>query len=154
MSNETHYISAERLSELEHELVELSIDQRGAIAERIAIARGYGDLSENSEYENAKNEQAFNEGRIQQLNNLIRTAVVRQAPVSDEKVTVGSQVAVESDYGAETFDIVGRFEVDIGLGRISDISPVGRALIGSRVGDEVAVPAPGGATLYRVIGIS
>ena len=153
MSN-IHQVSASHLARLKDELAELQGPMRVAIADRIAVARSYGDLSENSEYTEAKNEQAFNEGRIQQLDELIRTAVVREENGPTSHVGFGSHVKINSSAGEEEFTIVGRSEADPRHGMLSSDSPVGKALFGSIVGQHIVVTTPGGPEEYEVLAIS
>ena len=126
------------------------------VAERIKIAREFGDLSENSEYDDAKNEQALLEARIQEIEGMLRVAkVVDDGDVSTRKVGIGTQVTVyDYEYDEEiTYGIVGATEVDMKNNKISNESPVGKALIGAKKGDEVEVETPGGVMKYKVLSI-
>jgi transcription elongation factor GreA len=138
-------LTKEGLRQLEAELDQLVRVRRAEIAERIRHARDFGDISENAEYTEAKNEQSLVEGRIQTLEGMIRNAV----PIEDEPreagvVTVGTSVTVSDPDGDETYAIVGAAEADPLHGRISNESPLGRALLGHRAGDEVEWQLPGG----------
>jgi transcription elongation factor GreA len=144
MSKE-YVLTPEGKQKLEQELHVLETDKRAEIGERIRIAREFGDISENSEYDDAKNEQAWLEGRIAEINQILSNATVAEAPKRSAKVAIGSTVLVEGDSGAErTFVIVGAAEADSTAGRISNESPVGAALIGAKKGDVVSCEGPTG----------
>ena len=136
------------------ELEQLKTTGRDEIAERIKVARSFGDLSENSEYDEAKNAQAFLEGRILQLEQQIRTAQVIEKSAKD-RVDVGSTVVIEDmeEHLQEKVTIVGSTESNPFEGRISNESPVGRALMGAKAGDTVEAEAPNGVLKYKVIRI-
>ncbi|MCL6562090.1 MAG: transcription elongation factor GreA [Firmicutes bacterium] len=149
-------VSAEGLKKLEAELEYLKTVKRMEVAERIKTAREFGDISENSEYEDAKNEQAFVEGRIQTLEKMLRQARVVDSEKEDPTmVHIGSRVTVRDldENVEEQYDIVGAAEADPSKNRISNESPVGKALMGVRVGDVVEVNAPAGKIRYQVIAI-
>ena len=155
MNNKPAYLSKEGLDKLREELNEMVNVRRAEVAARIHAAKEHGDITENAEYEDAKNEQAFVEGRIQALSALIKNAVIiddQAAPTSH--VAIGSTVEVESQDGRETFRIVGSAEANPSEGRISNESPVGRALLGHRKGDKVQVSVPAGSWTYKIVGIS
>lgn len=143
------------LAKLERELHELKTVRRKEIAERIKLARDFGDISENSEYDEAKNEQALVEKRIMEIEQLLRNArIVTEDEIEPERVHVGSQVRVRNvkDDKEMTFVIVGFAEGDPGNGRISYQSPVGKALFGARAGDTVHVQTPSGMEIaYEVL---
>ncbi len=140
-------LTKEGLRQLELELDQLVQVRRGEIAERIRHARDFGDISENAEYTQAKNEQSLVEGRIQTLEAMIRNAVViEDEPREAGVVAVGASVTVSDEDGDETFSIVGAAEADPLHGRISNESPLGRALMGHRAGDEVEWTSPSGST--------
>jgi transcription elongation factor GreA len=147
-------LSKEGLERLTAELADLRDNARPQIIARVKAARELGDLRENADYEYARKEQSFMEGRIQALEQLIRSSVVIDGPVSLDVVHLGSTVELEHEGDRITYKIVGTAEASPATGRLSDASPVGRALLGARVGDEVTVPLPGGAVLYRVVGVS
>ncbi|MCM8709535.1 transcription elongation factor GreA [Clostridium sp. SYSU_GA19001] len=146
----------EGVKKLEEELDFLKTIKRVEIKEKIKVARGYGDLSENAEYDEAKNEQAFVEGRIAQLENMLRNAqVVDEAELPTDKVSVGTIVKVKDydfDEEIELF-IVGSAEANPMDNKISNESPVGKALIGRKVGDIVEVPVPDGVSKYEILEI-
>jgi transcription elongation factor GreA len=150
-------ISQEGLKKLEAELEYLTTVKRREVAERIKTAREFGDISENSEYEDAKNEQAFIEGRIQSIEKMLRQArVVNDADQDPEVVHIGSRVRVLDldERIEEDYLIVGATEADPMKNRISNESPVGKALLGARVGQEVEVSAPVGKIRLKVLEIS
>lgn len=154
MNNKPTYLSAEGEATLRAELEELVGNRRAEVAARIHDAKEHGDLSENAEYEEAKNEQAFVEGRIQTLEGMLKTAVIIEN-TGTEHVALGSTVEVESLDGAETFTIVGSAEARPAQGRISNESPVGRALLGKKSGDSVTVKLPNGTDVtYTIASIS
>jgi len=148
------YVSREGLEKLRHEIEEMTTVRRAGIAQRIHDAKEHGNLSENAEYEDAKNEQAFVEGRIQTLEALIKNATIIDDHHSTDHVQIGSTVAVESPDGAETFTIVGSAEARPTEGRISNESHVGRALLGKRKGEKVLVRVPAGDFTYKIVKIS
>lgn len=137
-------LTREGREKLEVELEELRTVRRVEIAERIAYAKDFGDISENAEYEDAKNEQGMLEGRILVLENMIRNAVMIENHAQGGVVGVGSSVEVKDEFGTQTFTIVGPAEVDVAAGKISMESPVGKAILGHRVGDVITVQSPGG----------
>jgi transcription elongation factor GreA len=147
-------LSAEGYKKLEEELDHLKSVRRREVAERIRQAREFGDISENSEYEDAKNEQAFIEGRILMLEEQLRNARVVDAATQDpDEVGIGTQVKVrdEESGDVEVFTIVGSTEADPGKNRISNDSPVGAALSGRRAGDTVEVSIPAGVVRFQVL---
>ena len=149
-------LTQEGYEKLEKELEYLVTEKRGEIADRIKVALGFGDLSENSEYDDAKNEQAFVEGRIIELEKMIRTAkIIDDAAISKDVVTLGSKVIVEDmEFNErETYVVVGTTEADPTENRISNESPVGAAILGQKVGAEVNVPTPAGGLFYKIIAI-
>lgn len=150
-------LTTEGYNKLEEELKYLKGPKKMQVAERIKIAREFGDLSENSEYDDAKNEQALLEARIQDIEGMLRVAkVVEDDEVSTRKVGIGTQVTVHDFEFDEdvTYGIVGATEVDIKNNKISNESPVGKALIGAKKGDEVEVETPGGVIKYKILAIS
>src|SRR5215471_9690784 len=148
-------LTKEGLRQLEVELDQLVLVRRAEIAERIRHARDFGDISENAEYTEAKNEQSLVEGRIQMLEAMIRNAVViEDEPREAGVVAVGASVTVTDDDGDETYSIVGAAEADPLRGRISNESPLGRALLGHRAGDEVEWTSPSGTSRLRILSVS
>ena len=144
----------EGIKKLEEELEYLKTVRRKEITEKIKVALGYGDLSENSEYDEAKNDQAFNEGRIIQLENMLKNAVVvDESEIPTDKVSVGSIVKVmdyEFDEEVE-YAIVGSAEADPMNFKISNESPVGSALLGKKGGDVVEVTVPSGVSKFEIL---
>jgi transcription elongation factor GreA len=148
-------LTKEGLRTLEEELEQLVSVRRGEVAERIRHARDFGDIAENAEYTEAKNEQSLVEGRIQTLEAMIRNAVViEEEPREQGVVGVGARVRVSSEEGEETYSIVGPAEADPLHGRISNESPLGRALLGHRVGDEVEWTSPIGVSRVKILAVS
>ena len=154
MNTKPTYLSREGEASLRQELDDLVNVRRAEVAARIHDAKQHGDLSENAEYEEAKNEQAFVEGRIQTLEALIRNATIIDEHHSTEHVQIGSTVVLESGDGTETFTIVGSAEAAPREGRISNESPVGRVLLGKKKGDRVMVKVPAGDFAYTITKIS
>ena len=148
------YVSAEGIKKLESELEELRTKGRAEVAERIHNAMEFGDFSENSELEQAKNDQAFLEGRILSLEQMLKNAVTIDQNGHHERVEVGSKVVVEADGEKVTYVIVGSAEAAPAEGRISNESPVGKALIGHRKGETVKFSVPAGSIEMRILGVS
>jgi len=149
---ETEAITAQGLEELKTEIARLEGEERQRIAERILRAREHGDLSENAEYHAAKEDQAHLETRIQRLLARLRSARVVETPAESDIVVFGSTITfVDEGSGREqTFTLVGTTEQDLKAGKLSAESPIGRALIGAKVGDVVAANTPGGTRDMRV----
>lgn len=147
----------EGLKNLEAELEELKAVKRKEIAEKIKVALSFGDLSENSEYDEAKNEQAIVEARIASIENTLKNVkIINEDELSTEIIHVGSKVKVRDidfDDICE-YKIVGSSEADPVNGRISDESPVGKGLIGHKVGEKVEIETPAGSMSYEVLEIS
>ena len=146
----------EGVKKLEEELEYLKTVKRKEITEKIKVALGYGDLSENSEYDEAKNDQAFTEGRILQLENMLKNAiVVDESELPNDVVSVGTIVKVKDyDFDEEVeYSIVGSAEADPMNFKISNESPVGSALIGKKVGDVVEVAVPSGVSKFEILEI-
>jgi transcription elongation factor GreA len=152
---ETPQLSPAGIAQLRAELAERSEEQRPQIIARIRAARELGDLRENADYEAARREQSFNEGRIQAIEGILRHAVVLEEPDAasvGRPVRLGSTVMLEgADGAASTYAIVDPTEADPASGRISDRSPIGAALIGRRPGEEVSVRTPSGEIRYRIV---
>jgi transcription elongation factor GreA len=140
---------------LEAELEHLKTVKRGEIVERIKIARSFGDLSENSEYESAKDEQAFVEGRIQTLETMIRFAeLIDSDAVATDVVALGKLVTFVADGEKESYTIVGSAEADPFDGKISNDSPIAQGLLGKKVGDEVTIKIPNGEMEIKIIKVA
>src|SRR5439155_9431363 len=146
-------LTRDGLAKLERELAELRTTGRSEIAERIKYAKDFGDISENAEYDDAKNDQGMLEGRILVLENMLRNAVIIEEGAGNGTVGVGSAVEVKDEFGKQSFTIVGPAEVDVAEGRISMESPVGKALLGHKVGDQVEVQSPGGTRKLKIVKI-
>jgi hypothetical protein len=151
------FFTPEGLEKIENEIEYLKTVRRKEVAERIKVALGYGDLSENSEYDEAKNEQAYVEERIAKLEMMARNAkVIDEKDLNHDMVNVGSTVVVKDlDSGDEDeYTIVGSAEADPLSGKISNESPVGAGLIGLKVGDITEIEIPDGIIKYKVCAIS
>ena len=149
-------MTREGYQRLQEELKNLVRVSRPQVVQAIAEARSHGDLSENAEYDAAKERQAFIEGRIKELNDKIaRAQVINPAELESEKVVFGAKVTLfDVDSGNEvTYQIVGEDEADIKEGKLSVTSPVGKALIGHRLDDEVRIQVPSGLKIYEIIDI-
>ncbi|MBE6071952.1 MAG: transcription elongation factor GreA [Clostridium butyricum] len=158
MSESKQYVMTyEGVKKLENELEYLKTVRRKEITEKIKVALGYGDLSENSEYDEAKNDQAFVEGRIAQLEAMLKNAeVVDESEIPNDVVSVGAKVRVKDfEFDEEVeYIIVGSAEADPMNFKISNESPVGKALIGKKVGEIVEVVIPDGMNKFEVLEIS
>lgn len=160
MAEKQYFVTEEGLAALEKELEYLKIVRRKEVAEKIKVALSFGDLSENSEYDEAKNDQAMVEARIADLEVMLKGAVViNESELNNETVHIGSRIEVDltSATGAQSrrdFKIVGSNEADPRSGKISDESAVGKALIGAKVGQVVEVETPAGISKYQIVTIS
>lgn len=151
------FLTQEGLEELEAELEELKTVKRKEIAEKIKTAREFGDLSENAEYDQAKNEQAQIEDRINRIEHILRNAsIIEHEEVSKEEIGIGASVRLmDKEFNEEvTYTIVGTAEADPKKGRISNVSPVGKQLLGKKVGDSVEVQVGDFTSVYEVLGIN
>jgi transcription elongation factor GreA len=148
------YLTAEGVENLRQELEHLTHVKRPALAERLHKAIQQGDLSENADYTTAKEEQGWLEGRIQQIEAMLRRSVIIESASAD-RIALGSRVTVieEGMDEAEVFHIVGPAEADPANGRVSNESPLGRALLGQRVGERVTVKTPGGMIVFQITAI-
>ena len=138
--------------ELEAELSDL-VSRRSSIADKIAAARDYGDLSENAEYDAAREEQGIVETRITEIEDILQNHSIIQASKGDV-VGIGSTVVLKNGAKEATYQVVGSVEADPMNGKISDESPIGHALIGKKVGEEVVIKTPKGETSYQVVTVS
>lgn len=157
MTEKDVLLTPEGLTRLENELDDLKAVKRKEVAERIKQALAFGDISENSEYDQAKNEQAKLEERILKLENILRNAkLIDEDEITTDSVSVGSKVVVlDIEFDEEMkYTIVGSAEADPYNGKISNESPVGRALIGNKAGDIVDVHVPDGVIKYEILNIS
>lgn len=156
MANQT-VITAEAYKRLQSDLEELKVVRRKEIAEKIKVALSFGDLSENSEYDEAKNEQAIIEGRIAELEAQLKDArILDESELTTENVHIGSlvQIRQKDTETVREFRIVGSTEANPASGKISDESPVGRAILGHKEGDTVEVEIPSGFVTYVIEKIS
>ncbi len=152
--NNSEYLSRERLEEIKKELHGLTTDKRKEIAERLEYAKSMGDLSENSEYDDAKEQQSFLEEKIAKLEDIVRRAVIINKNKGDI-IQIGCSVKIKKDGSGEIkeFQIVGQEEVDVNNGKISHQSPIGAALISKKKGDTATVMSPKGEIKYKIIEI-
>jgi len=154
MSEQPTFLTREGYQKLEQELNYLRTVRRQEVARRLHQALGEGDILENAELEDARNEQAFVEGRILTLERILRNAVIIEREGPRETVGLGSRVTVvEGDGPPETYHIVGSAEADPARGLISNESPLGRALMGRKVGEKAMVNAPDGVLVFKIVGI-
>ena len=149
------YLTADGAAKLQAELEELKGPRRDEMAKRLRSAIQMGDLSENADYHKAKEDQSFMEGRIQELEYLLKNAtIIDVTDLSTNMVQVGSRVTVqEGDFPEELFFLVGAKEADPRTGKISNESPIGKVLMGCRVGDEVTATTPGGEIKLKILKI-
>ena len=157
MEEKAVLLTQEGYDKLEKELEYLRTEKRAEVAERIKIALGFGDLSENSEYDEAKTAQAENEAKIADLENKIRYAqIINESEIDTKTVQVGNVVKIlDMEFDEEeTYTIVGSTEVDLSQNRISNESPIGVALLGAKKGQVVEVNAPAGVLKYKVLSIT
>jgi transcription elongation factor GreA len=153
MPTDTQYLTTEKFAELKKELEFLKTDRRKEVADHLEYAKKLGDLSENAEYHQAREEQAEVEDRIRYLENLLKDAVITHAGTGNV-ITIGSTVRLEKEGGSDKksllFTIVGSEEADTSQGKISNISPLGSALLGHKQGDKVSVQTPKGKITYII----
>ena len=156
MAEKTYPMTLAEKEQLEQELEELKLVRRPEVVERIKIARSYGDLSENSEYDAAKDEQAFVEGQIQNIETKIRYAeIIDSDAVAKDEVAIGKTVTVQEvgTTDKDVYHIVGATGADIFSGRISNESPIAQALIGKKTGDIVTIESPAGSYDVEIISV-
>ena len=156
MSRNEVMLTEEGLKQLQEEVDHLSTVKRDEVAERIREARDFGDISENSEYDDAKNEQAMLEHRISLLQEKLRRArVIKDSEIETDKVSVGTTVTLRDQERGEIriYTVVGSAEADPAKAKLSNESPVGQAILGKRVGDTVTVPVPAGSLRYEILAI-
>jgi transcription elongation factor GreA len=146
-------LTKEGITELEAELVVL-IAKRPAIADSIKTARELGDLSENAEYQSARAEQDRNDARIDEVEYILQNVEVIKAPKNDNKVVLGSRVTLKNDGKNKEFQVVGTVEADPLNGKISDESPIGQALLGKKVGEDVEIKTPAETSTYKIVSIA
>ncbi len=153
MPNEV-YLTKESLEKTKKQLDELKNIKRREIAERIQEAKELGDLSENAEYAAAKNEQGFNEGKIFELENILRNTVLIKTTDKSDTINIGSTIKVEMNNNQRDFTVVGDSEIDPLCGKISYHSPLGQAFMGKKVGECGQAKTPKGTTKFKIIEIS
>jgi transcription elongation factor GreA len=149
----TQYVSPEFLEKLKEELKDLKTNKRREGANRIEEAKALGDLSENAEYHEAKDALGFVEGRIMEIESILKDMVIVEHEKGASNVRVGATVKVTVNGKPKSFQIVGSNEADPLAGKISNESPIGSALMGAKTGDKVSVDTPGGTTVYEVVEI-
>lgn len=151
----TFPMTLEGKKKLEEELEDLKTNKRAEVIKRIKIARSFGDLSENSEYESAKDEQSFVEGRIKEIDNMLNHAeIIDNENFDADEVSVGKSVTFqEEDDDPETYQIVGAAEADPLNGKISNESPIAKGLVGHKKGEKVTVTTPGGEMTVTIIDV-
>ena len=151
---EPTYLTAEGEAKLKAELIELKGPRREELAMRLRSAIQMGDLSENADYHKAKEDQGFLEGRIQEIEYILRNAIIIEKNTSKDAVSVGSHVTIqESDFPSETYHVVGAKEADPRNGKISNESPIGRAVMDHKVGETVQVETPAGKIKIKILKI-
>ena len=153
----TFPMTADGKEKLEKELEDLRLKRRPEVIKRIKIARSYGDLSENSEYESAKDEQAFVEGRISQIENMLQSAVIiDNDDVAADEVSMGRSITFKElpDEEPETYTIVGESESDPLSGKISNESPMAKGLLGHKVGEKVDIEIPSGVMHVEILEVN
>ena len=147
------YLTKDGVEKLKAELEDLSTVQRQKVAQELKEAKDFGDLSENSSWDAAKDHQVFIEGRIAEVEQILRNVVVISAPKKHDAVNIGSTVHLEIEDGKQIYQIVGSTEANPTEGKISNESPIGRALMGKKKGEEVAINVPSGEMVFKVVHI-
>jgi transcription elongation factor GreA len=154
MSDKQNYLTQEAYYTLKDELDQLKKKKRPEIAERIKQAKDYGDLSENAEYADAREEQSFTEGRILELETVLKNVTVVSNGNSDpDMVQIGDTITVEKDGGKSEYTIVGSNEANPTAGKISNESPIGKSLVGKKKGEEATVQTPKGESVWKIVDI-
>ena len=151
MAEGNYILTQEGREKLEEELHYLETEKRAEVGERLKVAREFGDISENSEYDDAKNEQGMMEARIAEITRILSEATVVNTPKRSSKVNIGSTVTIEMNGRERTFTIVGGAESDVAAGKISNESPVGAALLGHKKGDEITTTGPTGKEIVMSV---
>ena len=149
----TQYLSAEKFAELEKELELLKTERRKEVAEHLEYAKKLGDLSENAEYHAAREEQAEVEDRIRRLEDLLKnSSLIKEGGTAKDTITIGTtfRLQKEGDNKSYLYTIVGSEEANLATGKISNMSPLGAALLGHKVGDSVKVSTPKGSVAYTI----
>lgn len=146
------HLTAEGVAELKAELDRL-VSERSEVADRIKTAREFGDLAENAEYQTARQEQEKHEERISELEHIVQNVEIIKTPKNDGKVRLGSKVKLQGNGVTKDFQVVGTVEADPLEGKISDESPIGQALMGKKIGEEVEIMTPADTITYKVVSI-
>lgn len=146
-------VTKDGLEALKNELADLLQNKRPEVVDRLSFARTQGDLTENSDYQNAKQELEFTDGRIEELQLVIKNATVVNSNSNNGSVAMGTKVKVKVNGNEMVFHIVGDWEADPAEKKISHTSPLGQALIGKAVGDDVVVEAPAGKITYQIVSV-
>ena len=155
MSDDKVYLTSEGLEKIKGELEDLKNKKRPNVVERLALARSQGDLSENSEYASAREELAFVDGRIEELEDIVSNAsVIQKAGGLYDNVGLGSKVTVKIDGRETLYEIVGEWEADPSQKKVSHSSPLGKALLGKKIGEEVEFEAPAGKVVFKIVKIN
>jgi len=154
MKDEKIFLTSEGLEKIKSELENLKEKRRPTVVERLALARSQGDLSENTEYAAAREELAFVDGRIEELEDIVsKASVIQKTGDSYSNVGLGSKVTVKIDGTETVYEIVGEWEANPAKKKVSHSSPLGKALIGKKIGEEVEFEAPAGKILLKIIRI-
>ena len=154
MTQQQSYLTPEGEAKLRAELAELTGPRREELSQRLRSAIQMGDLSENADYHKAKEDQGFLEGRIQEIEAILRSAVIIEKTINPDVVSIGSHVTIQEEgFPPETYHLVGPTEADPRNGRISHESPIGRALLDKKVGDVAEAEAPGGKIKFKILKI-
>lgn len=146
-------LTKDGIAELEKERAALIV-KRPDIADAIKTARELGDLAENAEYQSARADQERNDNRISEIDHILQNVEVIKAPRGDSKIQLGSTVKLKNDGKTKEFQVVGTVEADPLSGKISDESPIGKALLGKKVGDDVSIQTPAETSIYKVVSIA
>ena len=148
--NQKVQLTLQAYNELKTELEEIKNTRLQAVIDRVARAREFGDISENSEYDAAQEELAWVTGRMEELADILNRSVIVQTTTSKDEIGVGSQVSITVNGSVHEFTIVGEWEADPAAKKISHESPLGKALMGKKIGEEVKVQAPAGTIAYQI----
>ena len=148
-----YFLTKDGVDKLKEELDDLTGNQRQKIAVKLREAKEYGDLSENIQWDDAKDQQAFVEGRIAEIEHILKHAQIIESPRKKDAVDLGTTVHVELEEGKQVYMIVGSTEANPEEGKISNESPIGQALMGKRAGEEVEVSVPSGKMVFKILKI-
>lgn len=148
-----YYLTKDGIEKLKSELEELTTSERAKVATKLKEAKEYGDLSENIQWDDAKDQQAFIEGRIAEIEHILKHASIIESPRKKDAVDLGCTVHLELEDGKQIYTIVGSTEANPEEGKISNESPIGQALIGKKPGDEITIEVPSGEMTYKILKI-